>query len=277
MEQPEIHNRLSKELAGFGIPTDHPGFYDHPAFVAMERKNPEFLETYAAFVRSRPIEPHYAAHTRQIVKIVGPALNEELVLDGRIGACIDLSMVLSRILEREGVWNYVVKGALTIDYPKSTGYGTGYFWPIDVTDIKAGHVWVCAPPYSVIDLTVHQQPYGEDRQKHIPGFVITESTEPYTPSIVDICSSEVLSDLRRRGLPIPNETLFEIQPKLRGFFQSFPATIVRSGETILKYIPCAITASDRPLEEITSLRLRGRTGYEVYEQRLKAALPAARP
>ena len=154
MEQSETHDQLRREFAGLGIPMDAPGFYDHPAFVAIEKKNPKFLEAYAKFVQSRPIDRTYIAQVRQVVGIVGPMWNEELVLDGRLGACIDLSMVLSRTLESGGVWNYVVKGALTIEFPKNSGYGKTYFWPIDIAKVAAGHVWVCAPPYSIIDLTI---------------------------------------------------------------------------------------------------------------------------
>lgn len=272
MEQSETHDQLRREFAGLGIPMDAPGFYDHPAFVAIEKKNPKFLEAYAKFVQSRPIDRTYIAQVRQVVGIVGPMWNEELVLDGRLGACIDLSMVLSRTLESGGVWNYVVKGALTIEFPKNSGYGKTYFWPIDIAKVAAGHVWVCAPPYSIIDLTIHQQPFGGHRLKHVPPFVLSESVERYSPTIVDICSTEVVSDLQRQGAPLTNETLFRIQPNLRGIFQSFPATVERHDSTILNYTPCAISASDRPFEEITSLRLRGRTGYEIYQQRLKPIL-----
>ena len=250
MEQPETHDQLRREFAELGIPMDDPGFYDHRVFVAIEKKNPEFLEAYAKFVQSRPIDYTYIARVRRVVGIVAPMLNEELVLDGRLGACIDMSMVLSRILECESVWNYVVKGALTIEFPKNSGYANTYFWPIDIRKVAAGHVWVCAPPYSIIDLTIHQQPFGGDRLKHLPPFVLSESAERYSPTIVDICSPEVVSDLQRRGAPLTNETLYHIQPNLRGIFQSFPATVERHNSTILNYAPCAITASDRPLRKL---------------------------
>lgn len=133
-------------------------------------------------------------------------------------------------------------------------------------------LWVCAPPYSIIDLTIHQQPFEGDRLKHLPPFVLSESVERYSPTIVDICSPEVVSNLQRRGAPLTNETLYQIQPNLRGIFQPFPATVERHNSTILNYTPFPITASDRPLEEITSLRVRGRTGYEIYQQRLKPIL-----
>jgi hypothetical protein len=56
------------------------------------------------------------------------------------------------------------------------------------------------------------------------------------------------------------------------YFLSFPVTLVRVKGTIFKYIPCAISASDAPLKEITALSLRGKTGYEIYQEKLKVLL-----
>lgn len=272
MTSAKTYNHLRELFSELGIPTDVPGFYDNPAFTAVEKEHPQFLQAYAEFVHTRPLDDGYASNVRRVVNIVAPALNEELVLDGRIGACIDLSMVLSRILEDEGIWNYMVKGALTIEYPRNSGYGNTYFWPVDVTNPKAGHVWVCAPPYSVIDLTIHQQPFKGKRQKYIPDFIVIESNEFTKPSIFDICSLEVLEQLAMDGHAIGDETLFRKMPHLRDFFLSFPATLVRVKGTIFKYIPCAISASDAPLKEITALSLRGKTGYEIYQEKLKVLL-----
>jgi hypothetical protein len=268
------YDELCRLFSDLGISIDAPGFYDDPAFVAIERENPKLLEAYGAFVKARPLDDGYVLRVRQIVNIVSPVLHKELVLDGRIGACIDLSMVLSRILENEGVWNYMVMGALTIEYPKSSGYDNSYLWPIDVSNAKTGHSWVCVPPYPVIDLTIHQQPFKGTRQRYIPDFILTDSCESVNPSIFDICSPDVLEQLYKEGYPIEDETLFKIKPHLKDFFRSFPSTLVNCNATIFRYIPCAISASDAPLKEITSLKLRGKTGYEIYQDKLKTLLDA---
>jgi hypothetical protein len=49
---------------------------------------------------------------------------EELVKDGRLGACIDIGMILSRILEEEGFWELAVS-APDNPFPKMDG------WPVN--------------------------------------------------------------------------------------------------------------------------------------------------
>ena len=73
-----------------------------------------------------------------VTEIVKPDTGQIGSAEGRLGACIDLSMVLSRILDAEGIWNYVVKGSLTLTFPRSVQPGPIYFWPIDEGDFQAG-------------------------------------------------------------------------------------------------------------------------------------------
>ena len=102
------------------IPLNSPGFYDHPSFMEVERGNPSYLNNYARFVHDRQRTPAYDEHVRQTVPIVARVFHEHLKANGRLGACVDISGVLSRALEMEGVWNFVVKGSLTIEFPRKT-------------------------------------------------------------------------------------------------------------------------------------------------------------
>jgi hypothetical protein len=95
------HDRLRK----LGIGTAKPGFYDDPKFLAAEKNDPTLLEAYADFVESMDFEAAYLTSAERCIEYTARFLYERLVSDGRKGACIDASCVLSRFLERQGVWN----------------------------------------------------------------------------------------------------------------------------------------------------------------------------
>lgn len=156
--------RVIEELAARGISTANPGFFDQPAFRAAEEGDPEYLCNYARFIDARHYTPEYLDRARREIPEIAEPLHQALKRDGRLGACIDLSMVLSRILEREGFWNYMVSGCLTQTFPSKYGFPPRYIWAVDRGNAKAPHVWVVAPPFLVVDLTVSMQ-RGNSRSK----------------------------------------------------------------------------------------------------------------
>lgn len=262
---------IELEYERLGISTAHPGFYDEPAFVRAEQLDGRFLNTYARYVQRRQYTTEYLAKADSIVRLVSGHLFDELCRDGRLGACIDASMVLSRILDREDVWNYVVKGALTIDF------GTGpddvrHFWPIDEgTVATAAHVWVVAPPFAIVDITVSRQPCGERLRGRLPELILETGNTPAEVTAHDICSPGTRREGARQGFH-GERVIYGYEPELLRFFPVFPATMVKRDQLSLKYVPCAIGASDGPLEAITSLRLSGRTGLEIYKDLIAPAI-----
>ena len=256
-----------------GISIEHPGFYDDPLYLKIEREHPIYLNNYARYVQLKVYDDDYLILCEAKIKLICDILRNELVKDGRLGACIDLSIVLGRILEKVGIWNYVVKGALTIGFPRSTGISNLYFWPIDTNqEASAGHVWVSAPPFNVIDLTIGMQPFSIEKRKHIPDVIIEKAINPIEIEFSDICSDEVSNIEMMDSDECTMDTVYRINPVLESFFQIFPASNYNINDTQFKYIPCAIGQSDEPLEEITSLKLSDMTGYEVYRDKIIPAL-----
>src|SRR6266540_116994 len=90
--------------------------------MAQEQRDPEFLVRYAEFVNLRRATPEYEAFARSQTVKAAAFLHERLVKDGRPGACVDISGLLSRFLDRLGVWNYVVKGGLVLEFSAATGF-----------------------------------------------------------------------------------------------------------------------------------------------------------
>ena len=266
-ERPSIQAQFDE----LGIPTDAPGFYDHPSFQAREASETDFLNCYAAFVRQGEYAGSYLDVARTTIKTVCEVLQDELAKDGRLGACIDISMVLSRILDRYGIWNYIIKGALVLDFPRQSGIPTLYLWPYDRGDFQAAHVWLHAPPFEIVDIALRYQTYKYDVDQYVPGMVLEEELKVAQAKDDELFSPEARAHFHGQG--VPSGSLIEkVTPRSAHFWNMFPPTEVKVGRIKLKYIGIGISTSDRPLEEIMSLNLSGRTGIQIYEDLIRPRL-----
>src|SRR5438445_688062 len=94
--------RLRAMFEKLGIKWDAPGFYDDERFVEVEAAGYDLLPAYGRFVESQSYDDAYLARCREEVPVIAKLVWEELVRDGRLGACIDIGMILLRCLEQEG-------------------------------------------------------------------------------------------------------------------------------------------------------------------------------
>ena len=254
---------LKVDFARRGISCEAPGFYDSDAFVEEERRDPHFLERYAQYVQLNSYDEFYLARAQSEIPEIARILYEELVKDGRTGACVDVSGVLSRILEKEGFWNYTLRGSLTIKAPKHFLIPTQYFWSVDYTDrpFDAGHAWVVAPPFTILDLTIKQQPmlYAKDL---VPDYVVSRSGEEASVHFGDVISPEFIA-AQPQNIP-PSKRLSYWAPGAARVSRRFPPITLDIDHVNLKYTTCGIAAPDRPLEAMTSLELNGRYGEGIY-------------
>ena len=253
------------------IDTSKPGFYDEPNFLKVEQRNPEYLNNYARFVQEKKYTAEYLDKARKVIPIIANELHKELLRDGRQGACIDLSMVLSRILEREGFWNYIVKGSLTVSFPNSSGIGDRFFWSIDHGEFSAGHAWVVAPPFGVIDLTIKQQERDSNESKYFPELIMSEELTPDLAKVEDIISPEVRQILQSQGVNSSN-MIPMVNPILEKVLATFKSGTVVNNNTRFKYIPVALGAPDCPLEGMVGISIDGMSAIKMYTTLVKPKL-----
>lgn len=253
------------------IDISKPGFYDDPAFVKIEKKYPLYLNNYARYVQTMEYSSDYLKRAEKEIPLIAKLLHKELLEDGRLGACINVSMLLSKILEVEGFWNYIVKGALTLIYPQESDLGRRYYWPHDFTKAQAGHAWVSAPPYSVVDITLKHQPYEEGEEKYLPDYVIAEGEEETIVEPDDIFSPEAKIFLRRNKGIIESKLLPNGDPELAKVISVFKPYLIKYHSVEMKHITVAIAAPDTPLEEVNTC-LKGKNGYAIYRDIIVPAL-----
>jgi hypothetical protein len=254
------------EFAKRGINPTEVGFCDSPAFLASEHKNPRFLEMYARYVALRDYDAEYIERVLLIVPVVAEILRVQLVENGRLGACVDMSGILSKTLDKLGIWNYCVNGSLTIEYPEHSGIPPHYYWTVDHGNFTAAHAWVAAPPFEVVDVTVCQQPCATAERELLPFCVIASSLARGEVDVEDIVSVAVRLELTRKSVPYRN-ILAKVRPGLVEFLKYFPVGVhITSKGTQLKYIPVAIFAPNAPLEGLSMMDFAGKSPYGVYQE-----------
>jgi hypothetical protein len=249
-----------------------PGFYDDPNFISVERHNVSILKNYAKFVRSRDYDNEYLAESERKIKIITSILHGELVRDGRLGACIDMTAVLSRILDLEGIWNYPQSGSMTITFPPEKKMPSRHFWTIEDGPFVAAHAWLSAPPFKIIDLTLKQQPYRHNETAFLPDMILQKDTSNEKIELLDLVETNILRQMylihRNKSLPI----LKRIDKNLPTFTKTFKPDVFSIDGIKFKYTPIGISFSELPLEKTTSLKLNGRYGQEIYNTLIKPNL-----
>lgn len=265
-------------LANFqrhNIPTELPGFYNHHNFLNLEIMNSEYLLNYCRFVNTKNYTEDYLNRARIEIPVIVEILYNELIKDGRIGACVDISMGLSKILEKEGYWNYIAAGSLILNFPQDSGINPLYFWHINNSDTSAAHAWVVAPPFTVIDISLKQQAYPQNVLDYLPSYVITDKYSTCKVDVNDIIAPEVQEELRLQKIK-PKQMIASIDSDFSEKLRIFPPHIEMYNEMNIKYITCKGAAPDEELENIKSLCLNGLYSSDIYHRKIRPRLEELR-
>lgn len=199
--------RLERAFANRSIPIDAPGFYDAPAFLEAEAKDPRFLENYARYVEARDYDSGYLEVAAGKIQSVAKALEQIIAVDGRLGACVDACGMLGRMLDRLGVWNYVAKATLTIEFPAESHLARQHFWVLDEGAFVAAHAIVVAPPFGVVDVTLRHQHYKAEQARYLPPVVVADDWRRVDWAADDLANAEIRESLRLQRVPF--EVLFK--------------------------------------------------------------------
>jgi hypothetical protein len=268
--------QLETDFTRRGIDFSSPGFFDHPRFVEAERKDPEFLEKYADYVHLRQYSESYCAHARGVIRRAADHLHRELKADGRKGACIDASMVLSGILTREGIWNCMMMGGATVAFQSGSGLEPRYMQPLmgKSNSAKTGHAWVYAPPFRVVDVTIDLQPYTSGESRFITGPILDEAPVDASYTIEDLAEEEIRTWFRGHfGRHMTLDDANRQVPGIRARIAKFGCFTSSLPKAKVTYVACAASAPDAPLEEMRNLILKGKLPHVLYNDFKQGATP----
>jgi hypothetical protein len=256
---------LEALFTAHGIDFRAPGFYDSPAFLAVEHSDNRFLDRYAEYVDRQQYTPEYLDRARLIVPRVASFVYRHLIEDGRLGACVDVSKMASRMLDQQRIWSYAVGGGVSVTYPASSRLPSAHFGMFGGAN-PIGHMWIRVPPFAVLDITLPAQPRRPDSRPYYPSYVIEEVSRPSPATIEQMLD---MSELRRvtqsRGRRPTMTEVFLQAPHLRRFMECFPPFAVNYGALRVEYAPVKIVVSAEPLAGMGYPRLTGHSPGELYE------------
>ena len=259
-------DEIESDFKEKGINIETPGFYDDPFFLKYEKVQPKYLNNYARFVDTKNYSIDYIKRAEKEIPLIIDVLYSELANDGRMGACLDISSLISKVLEEEGFWNYIVKGALTLRFRPELQIVPKYFWPLDYTNAVVGHAWVCAPPFNVIDIAIKQQPYNQNEDLYLPNYVLQKDKADASIVLVDDLASPEY--LKKNGLS-DKSSLKDIDSDASKVIEVFQPSVFRDNNVSAKYITVAITAPDSPLRQMKSICLNGKDAFTIYHSIIK--------
>jgi hypothetical protein len=163
----------------------------------------------------------------------------------------------------------MVAGAATVFFPPDSGLDRRYFSPLvhPNNPAKTGHMWLFAPPYKVVDITLRMQGWDQPEAEHIPAAILTEQWKPAQADIDDLMESELADLIYRNTRQEP--TMASLGPQLVLTMKKFPAFFTAISGTQIKYVPTQISAMDGTLERMRNLQLNGRYPLEIYRRFLE--------
>jgi hypothetical protein len=273
---PDRLERKKKEIESMflskGINYKKPGFYDDLNFVNAEKDDPGFLEFYAKYISLTTFSPEYIMIARTRIIEVADFIYKKQCEAGLKGVCLDASGVVSRFLERQGIWNYVAKGALTINFNKSTGISPTYIAPITLQGNPAvlGHAWIVAPPFKIVDISFSLQPYTRGEDKFLQGILAVETAESASVVPEDLFDQDAITQFIAFYKRTP--TLRDIEtlsPSLLSRIDKLGVFLVHRSPAHLKYVTCAISAPGASLEEIRNIQFSGKYPKDLYDDFLQ--------
>ncbi|MEM8575568.1 MAG: hypothetical protein AAGF48_13135 [Pseudomonadota bacterium] len=249
-----------------GIDTGKFGFADNSTFLAAEKQDPQLLESYAKWVMLRPRDEAYEKHARETVPKLTDLVSTVLEEDKLEGSCEMACSLITKGLDRLGVWSVGIVGSATFEV-KDEGIWLGLH-TVDRQDFpgaKLGHTWVCAPPFVVVDASIKRQRWsGDSIEPYIPSSILDDVGRKTKPTSVDVISAEIRSELLLRRGSLPPSVIHEFEPNLRAFGKTFPATEIIVDQLTARYVPTASGLSDGAFEDINTNGTHGRDGREIW-------------
>jgi hypothetical protein len=265
---------VNSRLCSYGVDTSQFGFYDQPNFLARERQDSALLEQYAKWVLLRPRDDAYDRHVRDVAPRLSNIVVSALEADGYERGCVFAAGMLTRMLDRLGVWSFAVAGSTTLEVKNHDLWrGLHIFDDPDFPGAELGHVWVVAPPYRIIDTSISLQSWtGDSMRDFVPRYLLVEAgAVTVNPTADSVVSAKVRARYAREEGRADPQLQHRLYPRLRHFGRDFPALETTVGELRIRYVPVAIRQTDVPLELINSEGTAGRPAIDIWRDEVAPA------
>ncbi|MDJ0276020.1 hypothetical protein QLH51_04275 [Sphingomonas sp. 2R-10] len=269
------HDRLTAGFVAAGVDPTAFGFYDQAAFLAQEQRDGSYLEKYAEWVATRPVDAVYEAHVRATVPKLASLVAAALTADDMQGGCMTAFSMLTRMLDRLGVWSFGVIGSANLDVPHLDLRRCLHTIDVrDHPDAVLGHAWVCAPPFFIVDASLALQHWaGTPMAGFVPPVVLGDAaTAPIVrPGVDDCVSADVRAIHAEAERRLDPNLHHRLEPRLAAFGGRFPAREILLGQLSVRYVPIAIRQTNEPLEMVNAGSGKGRPAITIWNDEVAPA------
>lgn len=276
LSNPHEQARLEVQFADLGIDFSACGFQDSPAFLAHEWRRPEFLDDYARYVEVRAYAETELQAAQRKIEVAAGVVSAAVKADGRHGLCVTASGVLSRMLDEMGVWNFCVKGTMTVTFPPGVSIDKQFFHALDTGSFEAAHAFVVAPPFLVVDATASAQSYpSASMRASLPPLILQRDFIPYRWKDEDIASPLVrraqIAGTSVRGY------LQTLNPLMLNRMDEFPGRVAVFPGGNCAYVVVGIGGYMEKLADLTSVHtmLAGKTPLTLFEDEVLPLLASS--
>ena len=239
-------------------------FCDDPLFVELCEKRPAYNEEFAVYVNEQDYPKEYLNRARRLIPIIVDTLWEELNADGELGTCARISLQLYRMLQEAGFWCYMIKGALKVEIDSNEKYG---FYGLQSTtgseNKEVGHIWVVAPPFKLIDISVKRQEYLSSNTNVVNNLLQEQLT--YGGYILeDIISPSLLKEWKSAGYEVNMNNIYCNREGWNFFSDKFRPFKVFEKNIEYRYTPLNIYMVSDELDDIY-WHCNGKSARYIYD------------
>ena len=250
------HGLLTADFEASGIDPRRFGFYDQLGFLARETSEPDYLARYAEWVMTRPRSAAYEAHVRVTVPKLAHLLGAALAARDARGCCLTAMSMMTRMLDRLQVWSFGLFGSVILEAPAHDLRRAIHTIAVKgAPDTVAGHAWVCAPPFFIVDISLALQCWDGAIAPLIPAVVLAAAEAPRVDARVEDCVHEHVRAMFAEAEGFHDPYLHRrFDPRVEGFLRTFPARETIAGGLRMRFVPVAIR---QPFETLAQIELDG--------------------
>lgn len=238
------YKKLKTLFSSEGIDTDKIGFHLSKEFLKSEQSKRISIDDYAQFVVKKKLTAEYIEYSRTRILEIVETLSNHINQDSKLGRCIDSSITLSQMLDLRGIWNFIIKGCLTIT-AKDNSFETQHFYDLtEPNNVAAPHAWVYAPPFGIIDITIKKQKYPLGIANILPEHIAAEIDKL---KVINPTVDELVDPVLKRK-PYYNQIVKNEVNKVNSVNAVFKPFEFKIDEIVFRYIPVGIGLPETSLK-----------------------------
>lgn len=242
-----------------------PGSYDDAWFLQWEREDPAGAPLeYARHVLTRARSVAEDERTRIAVAAVSRTITTAPEILAMPGQCAKIAMVGVRLLESMGVWCFGVKGSMESIFSPQTRLDSAYFWTHDLKDFPGamtGHMWIVAPPFHVVDLSIRLQRWQSREAEHLPDAVLDDVASVRSP-VPHLFGSDRIRPRPRR--------IEDMGASYEQLWSVCPTRVVQIPSAKITYQPDGIQLPLEAIDDVKLPSLHGKRLRDVADDLLRA-------